>query len=144
MKQGNEASVLINRKVYDLQTLTNTAVTSKGASPVLFYTRVKSTNAPILLEATLQDSVKSIKFDLISLSLITRLTSFYCFQNIEIKVKSAENEDVLLSSSTNYPKHFDTPRVIDASCKINKKSDFVCRTVLTTDNAAIFQLQSGM
>lgn len=67
-----------------------------------------------------------------------------CFQDINIKVKSTENGDVLLSSSTNYPSHLNTPHVIDASCKVNKKSDFVCRIVLSTDNAAILQLQSGI
>lgn len=69
INQGYEASVLIDGKVYDLQTLTNTVVTNKGVSPVLFYTRVKSTNAPILLEATLQDSVKSMNLHFISVSL---------------------------------------------------------------------------
>lgn len=58
MNQGYEAAVLIDGKVYDLQTLTNTAVTNKGSSPILFYTRIRSTNSPIVIETTLQDSVK--------------------------------------------------------------------------------------
>lgn len=62
MNQGYEGAVQIDGKVYDLQTLTNTVVANKGASPILFYTRIKSTNSPIVIEATLQDSVKFMEF----------------------------------------------------------------------------------
>lgn len=70
------------------------------------------------------------------------MTDFF-FQNIDVKVKDIENSDVLLSFSTNYPAHLDNPRVIDALCKENKKGDFVCRFLLSTENAAIIQVQSG-
>lgn len=56
---GYEAAVQIDGKVYDLQT--NTAVVNDGTGPILFYTRNKSTNSPILLEASLQDSVRYSK-----------------------------------------------------------------------------------
>lgn len=55
---GNEAAVQIDGKVYDLQA--NTVVSHDGSGPILFYTRNKSTNSPILLEASLQDSVSKI------------------------------------------------------------------------------------
>lgn len=72
--QGYEAAVQIDGKVYDLQTLTNTFV----ASPILFYTRVKSTNAPILIEATVQDSVRFLlKFNFILSSIC--FTLFFDF-----------------------------------------------------------------
>lgn len=74
MNQGYEAAVQIDGKVYDLQTLTSTTVMNKAASPILFYTRVKSTNSPILIEATLQDSVKSMKLYSIRISLSLCLT----------------------------------------------------------------------
>lgn len=59
VNQGYEAAVQIDGKVYDLQTLSHTVVTNKGASPILFYARIKSTNSPILIETTLQDSVRN-------------------------------------------------------------------------------------
>lgn len=42
-----------------------------------------------------------------------------------------------------YPEHLDTPRVLDAICRTNKKSEFVCRIALATQNGAIVQLQAG-
>lgn len=68
---------------------------------------------------------------------------FNSFQNVNVKVSNAENGESLMSFSTNYPSHLNAARVIDASCKTNKKSDFVCRIVLTTENGAVVQLQSG-
>lgn len=52
---GYEAAVQIDRKVYDLRT--NTVVENDESAEILFYTRNRSTNSPILVEATLQDSV---------------------------------------------------------------------------------------
>lgn len=66
------------------------------------------------------------------------------FQNINVKASNAENGESLLSFTANYPAHLDSPRVIDASCKTNKKGDFVCRFLLSTNNAAVLQLQSGI
>lgn len=57
--QGFEAAIQIDGKVYDLQT--NTIVASEGTGPILFYTRNKSTNSPVLLDASLQDSVRYSK-----------------------------------------------------------------------------------
>lgn len=140
--QGYEAAVQIDGKVYDLQTLTTTAVSNEGAKPILFYTRIKNTNSPILIEVTLQDSVRYKNIAKFA-HFKYMLNIIFYFQSINIKVKSTDNGDVLLSSSTNYPSHFNQPHVTDSSCKINKKSDFVCRIVLCTENAAIFQVQSG-
>lgn len=55
--KGYESAVQVDGTVYDLQTLKNTVVASDGVRPILFYTRIKSTNSPILIEVTLQDSV---------------------------------------------------------------------------------------
>lgn len=36
------------------------------------------------------------------------------------------------------------PSIVDANCKKSKKFDLLCRVVLTTENSAIVQVQSGM
>lgn len=68
---------------------------------------------------------------------------FFFFQKINVKANSAENGELLNTFEVSYPEHLGTPRVLDASCKTNKKSELVCRIVLTTENAAVVQLQSG-
>lgn len=35
------------------------------------------------------------------------------------------------------------PHIVDASCKVNKKSELVCRIVLSTLNGALVQIQAG-
>lgn len=54
---------------------------------------------------------------------------------------TANNE--ITSAIVPYPDHLDTPRVLDAICRTNKKSEFVCRIALATQNGAIVQLQAG-
>lgn len=48
-----------------------------------------------------------------------------------------------MSFTTNYPEHLNSPRIIDAACKTNKKSEFVCSIALSTENGAIVQLKLG-
>lgn len=72
------------------------------------------------------------------------LKKIYSFQNINVKVTNADNTTPLLEFSASYPDHLNTPHVVDASCKTNKKSDFVCRIALSTENAALLQIQSGI
>lgn len=55
---GNEAAVQIDGKVYDLRT--NAVVANDVTGSILFYTRNKSTNSPILLDASLQGSVSTL------------------------------------------------------------------------------------
>lgn len=140
--KGHEAIVEIDGKLYNLKT--NAVLPKEGYSPGLFYTRQKNNNLPILLEVSTQDSVLNCtSFKLNRFLKKQDFNGINSFQNVNVKVSNAENGESLLSFSTNYPSHLDAARVIDASCKTNKKSDFVCRLVLSTDNGAVVQLQSG-
>lgn len=128
----------------------------------MFYTKNRSTTGPVLVEASVQNSVifstifpcTKHFFSLLNLRTKTFFLDNFHFiehvfftifsQNVNVKVSNAENGESLLSFSTEYPNHLNAPHVIDASCKTNKKGDFVCRILLSTDNAAVVQLQSGM
>lgn len=140
--QGHEAIVEIDGKLYNLKT--NAALPKGNYGPGLFYTRQKNNNSPILVDVSTQDSVlKCTKLNIFLKKPIFLYNEFNSFQNVNVKVSNAENGESLMSFSTNYPSHLNAARVIDASCKTNKKSDFVCRIVLSTENGAVVQLQSG-
>lgn len=60
-----------------------------------------------------------------------------------MKATNIEDGELLTTFDVDYPDHLGEPFIVDASCKKNKKFDLLCRVVLTTENAAVVQVQSG-
>lgn len=67
---------------------------------------------------------------------------FCVLQNVIVKTTDVGN-NIISSVTVPYPDHLDTPRVLDAFCRTNRKSEFACRIALATQNGAIVQLQAG-
>lgn len=60
-----------------------------------------------------------------------------------MKGTSIETDQPIAAFETEYVDHLGLPRIIDASCKLNKKSELVCRVILSTINGALVQIQAG-
>lgn len=56
---------------------------------------------------------------------------------------NSETGQPIAAFETDYAEHLSVPRIIDASCKTNKKGELVCRIVLSTENGALVQIQAG-
>lgn len=60
-----------------------------------------------------------------------------------MKISSTETGQQITAINTEYADHLSLPRIVDASCKTNKKGELVCRIVLTTVNGALVQIQAN-
>lgn len=60
-----------------------------------------------------------------------------------MKASSTETGQQIAAFETEYADHLSLPRIVDASCKANKKGEQVCRIILSTVNGALVQIQAG-
>lgn len=60
-----------------------------------------------------------------------------------MKISNTETGQQITTIETEYADHLSLPRIVDASCKTNKKGELVCRIVLSTVNGALLQIQAG-
>lgn len=60
-----------------------------------------------------------------------------------MKASSTETGQQIAAFETEYADHLSLPRIVDASCKANKKGEQVCRIILSTINGALVQMQAG-
>lgn len=63
--------------------------------------------------------------------------------SITLKASSVETGQQINAFETEYADHLSLPRIVDASCKANKKGDLICRIVLSTESGALVQIQAG-
>lgn len=66
------------------------------------------------------------------------------FQTIKVKASNIETGQQIAAIETEYADHLSSPRIVDATCKTNKKGEQVCRIILSTINGALVQIQGGL
>lgn len=61
-----------------------------------------------------------------------------------MKASNIETGQQIAAIETEYADHLSSPRIVDATCKTNKKGEQVCRIILSTINGALVQIQGGL